>query len=92
MYDAGLASDGEEDPSAVGYVLVAVVALALAARWISHETGGADSGGRYDLELVSAAAWHTFVVAVAVAVVAAIGVVRRFTGSRWPLRSRPTTG
>jgi len=87
MHDAALTRDGRDDPSAIGYVLVAALALAGLARWVSDLTAGAGRGGRYDLPLVNNVSWFAFLLFATVAFMALIGGVCRLVGRLRPTRA-----
>lgn len=73
MRDAALERDGRDEPSAIGYVLVATLALAGVAKWMSDLTAGQGRGGRYDLALVNHLSSLAFLLFATVAFMALIG-------------------
>jgi hypothetical protein len=77
MHDAASKRDGSDDPSAIGYVLVATLVLSGLAKWVSELTAGPGRGGRYDLPLVNDLSWLAFLLFATVAFMAMIGAVYR---------------
>lgn len=87
MHDAALFRDGRDDPTAIGYVLLAALTLAGLARWVSGLTAGAGRGGRYDLPLVDHLSWFAFLLFATVAFMALIGGVCRVVERLRPARA-----
>lgn len=91
MHDEALVRAGKDDPSAIGYVLAATVALATLAWWVSRLTAGSEHGGRYDVPIVNSVTWFAFLLFAAVATISMIGGVLRIAESLRPLPGRAAT-
>lgn len=85
MHDAALFRDGRDDPTAIGYVLLAALALAGLARWASGLTAG--RGGRFDLPIVNHLSWFAFLLFSTIAFMASIGGVCRVVKRLRPARA-----
>lgn len=90
MHDTVPARDGDDDPSAVGYVLVVTLALAGLAWWVSDLTAPSVRGARFDLHLVNTLSWFAFLLFATIAFMAMIGGVCRLVELARRVRNGPS--